>query len=83
MFCKLSPCSICYQFHSFYLLSAPEAQDTCYKRTHIVVADQNVHIDHCPLVAGTAVAVEVDIHISVAVARNIFSDQIPLFATGK
>ena len=51
--------------------------------THIVVADQKVHIDRCPLVVGTAVAVEVDIHISVAVARNIFSDQIPLFATGK
>ena len=54
----------------------------CCKRTHIVVADQKLHIDHCPLVAGTAVAVEVDIHISVVV-KNIDSDQMPLLGTGK
>ena len=53
------------------------------KRTHIVVVDQKLHIDHCPLVAGTAVAVEVDIHISVVVAKNIGSDQMPLLGTCK
>ena len=74
------PDSICYQFHSFFLRSAPGAQDN-YKRAHIVVADHRIHIDYFPLVADS-VAVWVDIHISLVVAKDIF-DQMQQLSTGK
>ena len=75
------PDSICYQFRSFFLLSALEAQDN-YKKAHTVVADHRIHIDYFPLVADT-VADLVDIHISLVVAKDTFSDQMQQLSTGK